>query len=86
MLSLNGGIVHCAGCRPGAGGVSLPVGRAVLDAMKYIILSEPKKIFSFFLPPAEEGQLDGICEAYMTAQLERGFGALDYWKTVSYRG
>ena len=86
MLSLNGGVLHCAGCSPGAGGVSLPVGRTVLDAMKYIILSEPKKIFSFSLPQAEERQLAGICEAYMTAQLERGFGALDYWKTVSYKG
>ena len=86
MLSLNGGIIHCAGCNPGASGVSLPVGRSVLDAIKYIILAEPKKIFSFSLPPEEEKQLAGICEAYMTAQLERGFGALDYWKTVSYRG
>ena len=86
MFSLNGGIVHCRSCPPGSSGVSLPVSRETLQAMRYIVMAEPKKIFSFALPEAAQKQLAGVTEAYMTAQLERGFGALDDWKTVNYKG
>lgn len=81
-FSLNGGCIHCLGCPPGSPGVSLPLCREALDAMRYIIRAEPKKLFSFKIPSAAERQLRDVCEAYMMAQLERGFGALDYWKTV----
>jgi DNA repair protein RecO (recombination protein O) len=86
MFSLNGGIVHCRACPPGTSGVSLPVCRETVDAMEYIINAPSKKIFSFTLPPESEKQLCSVTEAYMTAQLERGFGALDYWKTVNFKG
>ena len=35
------------------------------------------------LPEAAEKQLGEVCEAYAAVQLERGFGALDYWKTLN---
>ena len=82
VFSLNGGCVHCRSCPPGAVGVSLPLRRETLDAMRYIIFAEPKKIFSFSIPEEAEKQLCDVCEAYVLAQLERGFGALDYWKTL----
>lgn len=86
MISLNGGIIHCRSCAPGSSGVSLPVSRETLQAMRYIVMAEPKRIFSFTLPEPALKQLAGVAEAYMCAQLERGFGALDYWKTVNYKG
>lgn len=82
MLSLNGGILHCRSCPPGTAGVSLPVGRDTLAALRYIAAAGPKRIFAFDIPREAETQLGGVCEAYMTAQLERGFGTLDYWKSV----
>lgn len=82
MLSLNGGILHCRSCPPGTAGVSLPVGREALTAMRYIVSSEPKRVFSFRVSEKGGEQLSSVCEAYMAAQLERGFGALDYWKSV----
>lgn len=86
MFSLNGGVVHCRTCPPGSSGVSLPLSRECLAAMRYIVMAEPKKIFSFSLPEAAEKQLSAVTEAYMCAQLERGFGALEYWKSVNYKG
>ena len=83
MFSLNGGILHCRSCPPGSSGVSLPVSRETLEAMRYILLSDAKKIFSFSLSEAGEKQLGQITEAYVAAQLERGFGSLDYWKVVN---
>lgn len=86
LFSLNGGILHCRTCPPGTSGVSLPVSGETVSAMRYIITAEAKKIFSFSMPEECEKQLQGVTEAYMTAQLERGFGALDYWKTVNFKG
>ena len=83
VFSLNGGSVHCRGCPPGAAGVSLPAARETLDAMRHIISAPPKRIFSFQIPPAAEKQLGDLSEAYAAVQLERGFGALDYWKSLT---
>lgn len=86
LLSLTGGVVHCRGCAPGAYGVSLPVSPAVMLALRYIAAAPAKKVFSFELDEQDEKQLVGIAEAYMTTQLERSFGALDYWKSLSAFG
>ena len=80
LFSLNGGTVHCRACPPGAVGVSLPVSAETLQAMTYITDAEPKRIFSFRVSPDADRQLADLAEAYVMAQLERGFGALDYWK------
>lgn len=86
LFSLKGGVVHCRGCSPGAIGISVPVSKEALEAMRYICLAEPKKIFSFSIPEKAEKQLSDIAEAYVASQLERGFASLDYWKGVSYKG
>lgn len=82
LFSLRGGIIHCRSCNPGSPGVSMPMCRETLDAMRYIVAAPAKKIFSFSLPEQAARQLCDIAEAYVAAQLERGFGALDYWKSV----
>ena len=82
VFSLNGGCIHCRSCPPGAAGVSLPLCRETLDAMRYVIAAEPRKICSFSVSPQALQQLGEVCEAYAAAQLERGFGTLDYWKTL----
>ena len=84
LFSLRGGCLHGARAvePPGAAGVSLPVDEAVRRAMAYIAEAEPKRIFSFRIPEDSERRLAGICEAYVSAQLERGFSTLDYWKSL----
>lgn len=82
VLSLSGGTVYCAACRPEGTGecVTLPPG--VLDAMRYIVSADPKKLYSFTVGPETEKRLSKICEAYLLTQLGRGFRTLDYYKTV----
>ena len=86
LFSIKGGVVHCRSCAPGAAGISMPISRETLEAMRYICYADPKKIFSFSIPAEAEKQLSDITEAYVAAQLERGFSSLDYWKSVSYKG
>ena len=82
VFSLNGGCVHCRSCPPGTAGVSLPVCPETVDAMRHVALSPPKRIFSFHIPEDAARQLSDVAEAYAAVQLERGFGALDYWKSL----
>lgn len=82
VFSLNGGSVHCRGCPPGTAGVSLPVSPETLDAMRYIAAAPPKRILSFRISDDAARQLADLAEAYAAVQLERGFGALDYWKSL----
>ena len=82
VFSLNGGCVHCRSCPPGAAGISLPVSAETLDAMRHIANVPPKRCFAFSVPEEAEKQLADVCEAYAAVQLERGFVALDYWKSL----
>ena len=82
MFSLRGGSVHCRTCPPGVPGLSLPLDGAALDAMRYVVAAEPKKIFAFRIPETSEQNLGAVCEAYLDAQLERGFRTLDYYKSL----
>ncbi len=86
LFSLKGGVMHCRGCSPGSVGISMPASNDTIEAMRYICLAEPKKIFSFSIPEIAEKQLCDIAEAYVASQLERGFSSLDYWKGISYKG
>jgi len=86
LFSIRGGVIHCRSCSPGAVGISMPISNAALEAMRFICFAEPKRIFSFSIPPEAEKQLCDVAEAYVAAQLERGFASLDYWKSVNYKG
>ena len=85
LFSVGGGCLHCRSCPPGTPGISLPLGREALEAMRYVASAPPRRILAFTLPPAGAKQLGEVCEAYLLAQLERGFGALDYWKRLHYQ-
>lgn len=80
-LSL-GGLLHCRGCRNPDGQPSVSLGGGALDAVRYILSCEPKKIFSFKI--SEEGlkNLGEAAEKYALFQLDRRFGTLDYYKSV----
>ncbi|MBQ9412272.1 MAG: DNA repair protein RecO [Oscillospiraceae bacterium] len=81
-FSLRGGCFHAAGQSPGEPGLSLPAGTAARRAMAFIVSAPAKRIFSFSVPEEAQKQLAAICEQYVSAQLERGFSTLDYWKTL----
>lgn len=85
LLNLNEGVLHCARCRRelGEDGVSLPVDAPALAALRHIVYGEPKRLFSFALPPASMEVFSGLCESFLLTQLERGFRTLDFYKSIT---
>ena len=60
----------------------MPVTLSILEAMRYICLCDPKRLFSFRIGPETLQQLSALTEAYLTTQLERGFSTLDFYKSL----
>ena len=82
-FDLSAGQLECQGCRnPESRGIRLPVTASVLEAMRYICLCDPKKLFSFQLGSDTLDKLSALTEAYLTTQLERGFSTLDFYKSL----
>ena len=80
MLNLQNGMLHCAACRGEIdGGISLPVKEGALQAMRYVLSSDLKRIFSFSISPESLDQFYSVCEAYTTAQLEHDFYTLSFY-------
>ena len=82
-FDLSAGQLECFRCRmPGSTGIRMPVNPGILEAMRYICLCDPKKLFAFRIGDDTKEQLSALTEAYLTTQLERGFSALDFYKSL----
>ena len=82
LFDLSGGALLCQNCRGSASGIRMPVTPGILDAMRYIVYCEPKKLFGFSIGAENLEQLSSLTEAYLTTQLERGFSTLDFYKSL----
>ena len=81
-FDISEGLLECHSCRGMGGGIRMPVTRAVLEAMRYICLCEPKRLLSFDIGSENQEKLSNLTEAYLTTQLERGFSTLDFYKSL----
>lgn len=81
-FDLSGGCLLCESCKSQNTGIRLPVSKGTLDAMRYIVLCDSKKLFGFTLGKENQQQLSSIAEAYLITQLERGFPTLDFYKSL----
>ena len=82
-FDLSAGQLECRNCRSSESrGIRMPVTSSVLEAMRYICLCDPKKLFSFRLGADTLDMLSALTEAYLTTQLERGFSTLDFYKSL----
>ena len=82
-FDLSAGQLECLNCRDAESkGIRMPVTTSVLEAMRYICLCDPKRIFSFRVNDETLALLSGLTEAYLTTQLERGFSTLDFYKSL----
>ena len=82
-FDLSAGQLECMNCRSrDSNGIRMPVTPAILEAMRYICLCDPKKLFSFQMGRETLEQLGNLTEAYLTTQLERGFSTLDFYKSL----
>ena len=74
-------VVHGGKCRE-KGGLSLPLTASGLAALRYVLYGDPRRLYSFSLPPEGLRALNHAADAYVSAQLERSFRTLDYYKTI----
>ncbi len=82
-FDLTAGQLECRGCRSGdSNGIRMPVTPGILETMRYISLCDPKRLFAFQVGDETLEQLSALTEAYLCTQLERGFSALDFYKSL----
>lgn len=82
-FDLSAGRLECQDCRSReSNGIRMPVTPSVLEAMRYICLCDPKRLFAFQVSTETLKLLSGLTEAYLTTQLERGFSTLDFYKSL----
>ena len=82
-FNISHGALQCASCRSeDTTGIRMPVSPGVLNAMRYICAADPKRLFSFQLSDASYTELSQITESFLTMRLERGFSALDFYKSL----
>lgn len=82
-FDISAGQLECSGCRNmESRGIRMPVTNSVLEAMRYICLCDPRRLFSFRLGTDALEKLANLSECYLCAQLERGFSTLDFYKSL----
>lgn len=85
QFDLSAGQLSCSSCGSlEGGGIRMPLNAGVLDAMRYIVCADMKRLLSFKLQAENMAQLSSITEAYLTTQLERGFPTLDFYKSLLF--
>ena len=82
-FDLSQGRLECRACRDqGSQGIRIPITREALEAMRYICLCGPKRLFSFRLSPEALNCLGSVTEGYLSTQLEHGFSTLDFYRSL----
>lgn len=83
-FNLSAGMLTCTRCANLDGGIRMPLTAGVLDAMRYIVFCDLKRLLAFRISEESMLQLSSITEAYLTTQLERGFPTLDFYKSLLF--
>ena len=60
----------------------MPLTRGALCAMRHVAYGNPKRLFSYQLDGTSQRRMGDACEAFLAAQLERGFRTLDFYKQL----
>ncbi|MCL2201695.1 MAG: DNA repair protein RecO [Oscillospiraceae bacterium] len=78
-LDLAGGTISCSKCNASSG-AALSI--SALQAARYIISCDSKKLFSFTLGNEARRELNLAAEGFLLAHLDRRFRTLDYLKGI----
>ena len=81
-FNITQGVLQCASCSGGDGGIRMPLSAGTLAAMRYIVSAPVRSLFSFRLTERSCEELSGITESYLCTKLERGFYTLDFYKSL----
>ena len=83
VLDVVNGVLRCRGCTASQHALHMPLCGASLAALRYIVGCEPKKLYNFSLGKEALERLSYAGEAFLSAQLERGFRTLDFYKQLA---
>lgn len=82
-FNVTAGHLECSNCNvTGSDGIRMPISAGVLDSLRYISTCDGKQLYSFSVSDDTLVTLSQVTEIYLSTQLERGFSALDFYKTV----
>ena len=81
-FDLSAGQLSCRGCASGEHGIRMPVTAGMLEAMRYVCLCDPKRLLAFQIGNDTLERMSSLTESYLQTQLERGFSALDFYKSL----
>ena len=81
-FDLAGGMVLCRGCKKAGTGETAALDTAALNALRYIVSADPKRIFSFRLEGDSLNRLSRAAEAYVSIHLDRKFKTLEFYKQM----
>lgn len=82
-LDASAGVLECNLCRNAeSSGLRLPLTPGVLDAMRYIVRCDSKRMLAFETSSDTLERLSQATETYLVTQLERGFSTLDFYKSL----
>ncbi|MDD6728549.1 MAG: DNA repair protein RecO [Eubacteriales bacterium] len=73
------GCIYCENCGK-AGAVPCP--KNVITAIRFICLTEPKKIFSFNLSDESLSLLSSVSEKYLISKIQRKLPTLEFYKSI----
>ena len=73
------GVIRCREC---GGGGGRPLCPDSLAALRHIVYGDPKRLYSFRLGKEPLRRLTAASEAFLHAQLERGFSTLEFYKDL----
>ena len=91
-LDVMDGIMTCRKCRSqhigelpveGHTSIVLMLDKPILDAMRLISYSPPKKFLSFNIPEQDEALFSLHCEKYLLNHIDRGFKSLEFFHSLA---
>ena len=82
LLDVVHGTLRCRRCGEKGDGLAMPLSAGSLAALRHVVYGDPKRLYSFMLPQEDLKAMAHAAEAYVAAQLERGFRTLDYYKRI----
>ncbi len=79
-FTLNNGTLYCSECKPNA--ECIAINKTVLTALRHIVFSEFKNLYSFEIPENDAKLLSYVTEKYITYQSECNFTALEFYNSI----
>lgn len=79
-FELEEGRLFCSECK--VAGNILAVDRTVLSAMRHIVFSDLKSLYSFEIPEKSLNQLSLLTEKYLSVQTDHRFASLDFYNSI----